>query len=187
MKQQMQVLAVCLLAALVACDGKSEKGEPLADLFTAAQMGRVDEIERLASQTKSIDEMNSDGYSPLMLAVRNGHLPAVRALVAKGANVHVKHASGANLLMIAAGVPKGPTVPVIEFLLQRGLDPNELDQHGRGALEVAVDQKDEQAVKRLIAAGAKSTQRVIDLVKAADYPNREIVREVMTRTKTAQS
>lgn len=182
MKGAVQALVASALVALVACNEKPERHALSTDLFDAARLGQVENIDRLVSQGKLIDELNSEGDSPLMVAVGSGHLLVAKALVSKGANVHIKHASGANLLMIAVGLPKGPIVPIIDYLLQLGLDPNELDQGGRGALEVAVDQKNEEAVRRLLVAGARPTQRVAEMVNAPGYPSQEIVREITLRT-----
>lgn len=103
---------------LVACAACNQAPVPArtasADVFAAAQAGRVDEIHRLSKLRMSINELDQNGYSPLMLAVSNGHLPAAKALVENGADYRIKHPSGANLLILAVGVPKGEIAPIID-------------------------------------------------------------------------
>nr|XP_054775090.1 ankyrin repeat, SAM and basic leucine zipper domain-containing protein 1-like [Lytechinus pictus] len=66
-----------------------------------------------------MEEEDTEDYSPLLKAVRNGHLDEVRSLVSQGADVNQGKAEGWTPLMIAA---KTGRVEVLMFLIDQGAD-----------------------------------------------------------------
>jgi ankyrin len=74
------------------------------------------------------------GFTPLLFAVRAGHLAAVRALLDAGANVNDTISDGESALVLAAANARWD---VADLLLDRGADPN-LAGAGWNALHQAV-------------------------------------------------
>ncbi|MES2412341.1 MAG: ankyrin repeat domain-containing protein [Pseudomonadota bacterium] len=69
-----------------------------ASLLQAARSGRVAEIEQLLQQGAPINSIDSMGRTPLMLAVINGHEPAVQRLLQLGASSALRDPDGFNAL-----------------------------------------------------------------------------------------
>nr|XP_054775130.1 ankyrin repeat domain-containing protein 17-like [Lytechinus pictus] len=66
-----------------------------------------------------MDEEDTEDYSPLLKAVRNGHLDEVKSLVSQGADVNQGNAEGWTPLVIAA---KTGRVEILMFLIDQGAD-----------------------------------------------------------------
>jgi Ankyrin repeats (3 copies)/Ankyrin repeat len=87
---------------------------------------------------------------PLVEAVANNDLKAVRALMAQGADANVKSNVDVPVLFVAI---RRESAPIVEALLKRGADPNVRDvETDRTPLLEALGQVD--IVKLLLAAGA---------------------------------
>ena len=101
------------------------------------------------------DDRNDD----LLAATRKGDLPAVKALLDKGADVNAKSPYGSTPLFFACD--RGHT-DIIKLLIARGADVNVEDTfYHATALTWAVDKKRIEIVKILLDHGAKSPARVL--------------------------
>lgn len=88
----------------------------------------------------------------LLVAARRGDLPAVRALLERGADVNAKTAYGATPLSYASD--KGH-VEVVRLLLERGADPNAKDTfYGATPISWAAGNKHAEIVRLLLKHGA---------------------------------
>ncbi|HEY7389001.1 MAG TPA: ankyrin repeat domain-containing protein [Bryobacteraceae bacterium] len=76
------------------------------------------------------------GMTPLLFAIRNGNLEAIKLLLDSGADIHESSANRTSPLVIA--LVNGQT-GIASYLLDRGADPNAADAYGRAALFAAVD------------------------------------------------
>ena len=90
------------------------------------------------------------GDTALMFAARVGDLESARLLVAAGANVNDADAWGVSATVLAGH--SGYT-GLVEFLLQRGADPNAAGA-GFTALHEAIMRRDEKMVSALLDCGA---------------------------------
>jgi uncharacterized protein len=123
------------------------------------------------------------GYTPLLFAARAGDLDVAKVLVAGGADANEKTAAGVTAVMLAiSAVPErdwffpqqsrvGPRAAIggllaavdlrpendaeelVEFLLDKGADPNAIDA-GYNALHTAILRRSERAVRALLDHGA---------------------------------
>jgi ankyrin repeat protein len=86
---------------------------PMPDYFTRSNGGPLNTI------------MTIDSMTPLMFAVREGRLDAVRALLDLGANVNEAASNGCSVLVLAI---INAHYDVAAFLLEHGADPNAAGQ-----------------------------------------------------------
>ncbi len=94
--------------------------------------------------------VNQGANTPLMFAVRSGHLRAAELLVGAGSDVNAVSAFGITPTIMAV---HGGNSELVELLLDRGGDPNSMEA-GHTALHVAVLRGDVDAVSVLLARGA---------------------------------
>ena len=94
--------------------------------------------------------------TPLMFAARVGDLASAKLLVTAGANVNDQDAWGISVVALAA---HSGFLDLVEFLLDKGADPNE-STAGFTALHEAIMRRDEQLVRTLLAHGADPQARL---------------------------
>jgi ankyrin repeat protein len=94
--------------------------------------------------------------TPLMFAARVGDLASARLLVAAGANVNDQDAWGVSVVALAA---HSGFLDVVEFLLDKGADPNKSGA-GFTALHEAIMRREEPLVRTLLAHGADPHARL---------------------------
>jgi ankyrin repeat protein len=104
------------------------------------------------------------GATPLMRAARSGDAPAMRLLLAGGADPKLVTKEGTNALMLAAGVgyrdknTKGTESEALEALkvaIGTGLDLHEVNSKGENALHGAAWRGADTVVQFLVESGAK--------------------------------
>ncbi len=92
-----------------------------------------------------------EDITPLMAAVRRGHVEVVRALLAAGADGNARDRSGATPLIVA--ILTGQRTLAGE-LIDAGVDVEARDKRGRSPLLVAVSLGARELVETLVGAGA---------------------------------
>ena len=102
-------------------------------------------------------EIPHGGNTALLFAVRAGDAPSARVLVAAGADVDDADAWGVSATTLAA---HGGHVELVEFLLERGADPNAAEA-GFAAVHEAVMRNDLRMATALLAHGADPNQRLL--------------------------
>jgi ankyrin repeat protein len=76
------------------------------------------------------------GMTPLLFAIREGELDAVKLLLDSGADIHASSGNKTSPMVIAL---MNGQVGIATYLLDRGADANAVDDYGRAALFAAVD------------------------------------------------
>lgn len=126
-------------------------------LGIAAIIGDLDIINALIECGTDLNlATDPTGYTPLHLALDNGHPGIAKLLIEKGAEVNVTNCTGTTPLHRA--VMKN-YIEIVQLLLDKKADINELDGHGEPALYNAVRGGNKDIVELLLKAGASLYQK----------------------------
>ena len=117
----------------------------------------------LARPDLNLDVLNAAGESALMLAALKGNLPAVSALLDRGARVNQP---GWSALHYAA---TGPQVQAVQMLLDRGARINAAAPNGSTPLMMAAQYGPQASVELLLERGADRAQRTDKMLQAVDF------------------
>lgn len=109
----------------------------LSRLFRAVDEQQVEEIRRLIRAGTSLEERNTAGLTPLLLAAATGRGSVVAALIRENANVEVRGPNGTTALMFSI---QAGNLDIAARLLESGADVNAIDHSGETALFYAVRQ-----------------------------------------------
>jgi ankyrin repeat protein len=120
----------------------------------------------LASPLTLVDETNAQGETPLMVAAIRGSLPAVQALVKRGAAINRK---GWTPLHYACS---GPDNGVAAFLITQGAELNARSENGTTPLMMAARYGNSDLVPLLIKAGAEPRAANEQELTVADFAER---------------
>ena len=146
------VLAAVLLALALPAEARM-------DMWEAAEAGQLKAVKKLVKKGKGhINDLNREGYTPLMLAAREGRTEVVRYLIKKGAHVDVVAGNvwGYTALMKAA--LKNRSEAVI-LLIKAGADLDLRNNEGDTALQVALGSGSSEAAALLKEAALKRKKK----------------------------
>ena len=104
------------------------------NLMIAASEGFYTEIERMILMGADIENKTSEGATPLVLAVANNRLEAVKVLLYYDADVNIITNMYETPLLIAV---KNQNLEIAENLIRHGADINFRDKHGATPLHYA--------------------------------------------------
>ena len=96
-------------------------------------------------------QINMEGWTPLIYAAFNGHLPVVQFLMSKGADINAVSENGMTAAMAAA---RGGFMDILALLVQAGADLNKQTASGESALDWAIKTRNTDAADYLKAHGA---------------------------------
>lgn len=123
-------------------------------LFLALRGGSAKVVGVLLQHSQTqVDAANAVGETPLMMAALRGHVDAMTALVARGAQVN---RSGWAPLHYAAS---GPSAAAVQWLLDRGAEVNARAPNGNTPLMLAARYGSEDSVALLLKKGADRNLR----------------------------
>ena len=130
--------------------------------------GTEQEILDAINKGANVNAKNNNGTTALILAVINGHVATVSALLKAGADVNAKAKYGITALMFAARYCGSPEV--INMLIDAGADDAVTD-YGETALMLAAEKNTPEVVEALINAGAYVKARDNEGKTVLDYAN----------------
>lgn len=132
-------------------------GAPI-DIFEASALGKADRIAGLLRDDPSrVSAYSQDGFYPLGLAAFFGHLDAVRALIAAGADVHAVARNSFKVQPIHAAAASR-NLDIVRAVLEAGADPNVPQQQGFVPLHEAGTNGNRALAELLIKHGADPHQ-----------------------------
>ena len=147
---------VLLLAVLGCAQEEKKDASPEEQLIKACLHGSAREVREALRNGADVNRphFGPGGVTPLMFAAAKNRDPGViQALIAAGADVNAKSASGETVLMYA--VRYNGSLPVLDALLAAGPALDAQDWKGETALHKVFGNKRDAAVaERLILAGA---------------------------------
>jgi ankyrin repeat protein len=119
-------------------------------LIRAVEEKNLPRVQKLLAKGIDVNKADQRGWTALTLAAKEGHVEIVRALLATpGIDVNVKLSrSGMTALMFAATFDRPE---VVQELLNRGANVNEVDNEGRTALMWAATMGHAEVVRALLA------------------------------------
>lgn len=124
-------------------------------IFDIARSGSVDELNQAIQNNKSsIDSKNESGYTPLILACYKQNNSVARMLIEKGCDVNYLSDMGSALM--ACSVNGNNEIAL--FLLKNNCNVNLTDSNGTTALMYAVQFRNIELVKALLAASADKSK-----------------------------
>ena len=163
------LMAVLLLYRAVA------RGESSRDLLDAASEGRKTAALRLLDSGLPVDASDRHGWTPLMFAIKSGHLEFARELVARHANVNAQDQNGDTPLLLAIWNHRSAEA---EMLIASGANVQTANEDGRTALFAAAMHGDLAICKLLLSRGADRARRDSQGKTALDYAKQEGASEV---------
>jgi ankyrin repeat protein len=145
-------------------DVNTAQGDGMTALHWAAQKGDVDLAKTLLYAGANVKATTRiGGYTPILMASRNGHAPMVEALLAAGADPNSATTNGASALMLAA---QAGNAAAVKALADRGADVNAKEKvKGETALMIAAAYGRADVIRVLTAKGAdmKAVTTVADM------------------------
>jgi hypothetical protein len=164
--------------------GEDDRGGgamPDTELHTAAQNGRVADVERLLAAGAAVGASNINGRTPLHCAARYGHVEVAEKLLAAGAAVGATNIKKWTPLHCAARIGH---VEVAEKLLAAGAAVGAKDRDGKTTpLHCAARYGHVEVAEKLLAAGAavgaKANDGETPLHLAAIYGRVEVAEKLL--------
>jgi len=140
------LIAVSIVAILTGCTGSGGKADhqtstgmespgptetiatsgPAAEeqMRQAALDGELEKVKELLTAGTTVNAIDQDGHTALMLAAYNGHSEILLALINGGASVDQRDLMGRTALLYAS---TGPFPETVKILLDKGAEPNIVD------------------------------------------------------------
>jgi hypothetical protein len=136
-------------------------------MHRACVTGRTLAIALLISSGEGVNTPSSQGTTPLMLALRNGHLQAAKMMVSKGGDLLQVNNNGSNALHWV--VANGGNLRAIEWVLSTSrLDVNSSTTTGRTPIMFALLYDQMSAANLLVSMGANLFMRSSEGRRAID-------------------
>lgn len=116
-------------------------------VFDLARKGSLTEIEQLyTTNTNCINEINENGFSPLILACYKGNTEVAKFIINKKVTIDYVSDEGTALM---AAVVRGKN-ELVKLLLENNANPNLTNLNGTTALMYATQFKNSELVKLLL-------------------------------------
>lgn len=149
------------------CDINDEDDDGNNSFLFACQFGHTKIMEILVEKKVSIFKTNKSGFNAFLLAAQEGQVDIIKLLFAKGYNdIAFCNNEGQNGLLLAIAGPNG-NVPLIQLLLDMGIDIKSTDKNGNNALHYAAQKGNKSIVDFLLALSVLEVNSVNDVGKTA--------------------
>ena len=150
--------------------------EKSKSIFDVARSGTVAEVQELMKQNPDvINQVNENGFSPLILACYRGNTDVADFLIENVKDVNYKSREGTALAGLAIKYNKD----LVEHLLKKKAGPNIADETGYTPLFWAVKSGNKDLVEQLLKYKADKTKKdsmgMTPFEYALQTNNREII------------
>lgn len=116
-------------------------------ILEAAARGDVGTLKRLISAGTSLESANAAGETPLLLAVKNNHLPAAVLLIDAGSNINAQAANKDSPWLLARALGR---TDMLRHMIPKGPDFSLRNRFGGNALIPACERAHVETVKLLL-------------------------------------
>lgn len=154
-----------VIRALIDGGATLEKSRFHSPLEIAIYYERFNNYEVLVEKGADIHALNRSGENMLVYALKSGCLSIAQDLFMRGLDIHQQSEKGMNAVYAATYSGRADHVA---FALEKGANPNVI-YNGETALHRAVASNNEEALCRLLAAGADGFIRNADGRNAYEY------------------
>ncbi|KAK4292029.1 hypothetical protein Pmani_035176 [Petrolisthes manimaculis] len=127
--------------------------------FTLHNFAAMGELSARDLRDVNLDEMDSNGFSPLMWSSYYGQLPTARLLIQHQAKVNLEGEDGETALLLAS---TSGHHEIVKLLVNYGADPNHVDHMGNTALMYAAHSDHSHCANELLDHGADLTLSNVD-------------------------
>lgn len=139
---------ICLITIL-GCDEPSR--EETVNYFDLARKGELNKIKEIVERNPTtLDSVNNDGYTMLILACYHNRIKTSKYLIKKTTDVDYMSKSGTALM---AAIVRGD-LEIIESFLKKKVNLDLVDSNGKTALTLAVQMGRTEVATTLLRAGA---------------------------------
>lgn len=104
------------------------------EVFTVLKTGETNRLRHLLAQGADPDERNAEGYTLLMVAVKENYEDAVEVILGAYADINAKGPGGLTALLLAAA---GGNLSIARLLAEEYADITEMNENGLDAPEAA--------------------------------------------------
>ncbi|WP_241833850.1 ankyrin repeat domain-containing protein [Salinivibrio sp. MA440] len=134
------------------------EGELLA-VAEAMKARDIDRAKALAEKLPEIDAPGNESFTLLAFAVADTNIPAIKMLMALGADPATKFGEGEEAQSVAYFAMWRKTTDALKAMLEAGMDPNLTDEYGETLIFDVPDLEDNDALKLLVEFGADVNAR----------------------------
>lgn len=121
------------------------------ELLHACTEGNLEQVVKICAVNAHINDSNGKGWTPLIVAIYNGHKHIVDYLIGMGADIFARSNNGTNCLMYAKeAFLKTGDLELVELFISLGLNPDDRDNSGRNLFDYIADMKLED-VERIMS------------------------------------
>jgi hypothetical protein len=125
----------------------SSQGADHGRLMSEAASGDVEALKRLVEAGASLESPNAAGETPLLLAVKNDHLPAAVYLIDAGSNINAQAANEDSPWLLAGALGR---TEMLRHMIPKGPDFSLRNRFGGNALIPACERAHVETVKLLL-------------------------------------
>jgi uncharacterized protein len=147
----MKISVLCFFV-LVLCNFTSAQDN--ADVFDVGRKGSVEQANKIYKKDKkAFDVVDSNGFSPLILACYRGNNEVAKYLIDKGCGLNINSPMGTALM---ASIVKGNN-EIAKLLISKKAEVNSADTNGVTALIYAVQFQNPEMISVLLTNNADKT------------------------------
>lgn len=141
-------------------DFSIKNNDGLTPLLIAAKQSNVKIVKYLLDECgANSNEADTGGNNALHMAIKRDYYDMVHLLLNRSITITANH-DGQTLLHIAVTNDAMQLIPIIFFLLNKGIDINAVDNDGKTALDYALEQGNEETISFLKENGAIANQEI---------------------------